>query len=56
MTTSDRLDALQRACVVVAEDASQLPVSDLVQVTRLVQQMSTVLNEQMGRRLAGPKQ
>lgn len=53
-TTSARLDALQRAYAAVAEDSSQIHVEDLVQATRLVHQIGTVLNEQMGRRLADP--
>ncbi|KAK7048529.1 GLOBIN domain-containing protein [Favolaschia claudopus] len=50
-TTSARLDALERAYAVVADDASQIPVEDLVHATRLVHQIGAALNEQMSRKL-----
>ncbi|KAJ6585180.1 hypothetical protein B0H19DRAFT_1059450 [Mycena capillaripes] len=52
--TSARLDALQRAYAVVTDDASQIPVQDLVQASRLVHQIGAALNEQMSRKLDKP--
>ncbi|KAJ7245028.1 hypothetical protein B0H12DRAFT_1128337 [Mycena haematopus] len=49
--TSARLDALQHAYAVVTDDASQIPVQDLVQATRLVHKIGAALNEQMSRKL-----
>jgi len=49
--TSARLDALEHAYAVVADDASQIPVQDLVQASRLVHQIGAALNEQMSRKL-----
>jgi len=50
-TTSARLDVLHEAYNVVSNDASQMQVQDLVQATRLVHQIGSVLNEYMDRRL-----
>lgn len=52
-TASSRLGALQEAYAVVTNDASQMQVQDLVQATRLVHQIGTVLHEHMGRRFSG---
>ncbi|KDQ27025.1 hypothetical protein PLEOSDRAFT_159058 [Pleurotus ostreatus PC15] len=49
-TTSARLEALQRAHVLVHDDASQVPVEDLEHAAMLVQQIGNALNEQMNRR------
>lgn len=49
-TTSSRLDVLQEAYAVVTNGASQMQVQDLVQATRLVHQIGTVLHEHIGRR------
>ncbi|KAF7365033.1 GLOBIN domain-containing protein [Mycena venus] len=51
--TSARLDALEHAYAVVADadDASQVPVQDLMQATRLVHKIGAALNEQMSRKL-----
>ncbi|KAJ6508524.1 hypothetical protein C8R45DRAFT_1089693 [Mycena sanguinolenta] len=49
--TSARLHALQHAYAVVADDASQTPVQDLVQASRLVHKIGAALNEQMSRKL-----
>ncbi|KAF7346562.1 GLOBIN domain-containing protein [Mycena sanguinolenta] len=49
--TSARLHALEHAYAVVADDASQTPVQDLVQATRLVHKIGAALNEQMSRTL-----
>ncbi|KAJ6621851.1 hypothetical protein B0H10DRAFT_1945109 [Mycena sp. CBHHK59/15] len=48
--TSARVDELERACAAVADDASQIPVQDLLHATRLVHEIGTALNEQMGKR------
>ncbi|KAF5374095.1 hypothetical protein D9615_008892 [Tricholomella constricta] len=53
-TTSARIDALERAYSVVANDASQIPVADLVHATGLVTRIQSALNEQLTRRLAKP--
>ncbi|KAG5644894.1 hypothetical protein DXG03_007446 [Asterophora parasitica] len=53
-TTSARIDALQRAYSVVANDASQIPVEDLVHATGLANRIQSALNDQLTRRLAGP--
>jgi len=50
--TSARIHALERAYTVVANDASQIPVEDLVHATGLVNQIHTALNEQIARKLA----
>ncbi|KAF7430496.1 hypothetical protein PC9H_006204 [Pleurotus ostreatus] len=50
-TTSARLEALQRAHVLVHDDASQVPVEDLEHAAMLVQQIGNALNEQMNRRV-----
>ncbi|KDQ62521.1 hypothetical protein JAAARDRAFT_66222 [Jaapia argillacea MUCL 33604] len=52
-TTSRNLEALHRVYETVADDASQLPVDDLLQAQRLVNQMGHLLNEQMAKRLGG---
>lgn len=49
-TTSARLEALQRAHVLIHDDASQVPVEDLEHAAMLVQQIGNALNEQMNRR------
>ena len=49
-TAFSRLDVLQEAYTAVTNDASQMQMEDLVQATRLVHQIGTVLNEYMGRR------
>ncbi|KAF4593329.1 hypothetical protein EYR38_009043 [Pleurotus pulmonarius] len=49
-TTSARLEALQRAHILVHDDASQVPVEDLEHAAMLVQQIGNALNEQMNRR------
>ncbi|KAG9223700.1 hypothetical protein CCMSSC00406_0004959 [Pleurotus cornucopiae] len=49
-TTSARLEALQRAHVLIHDDASQVPVEDLEHAAMLVQQIGNALNEQMSRR------
>ena len=51
-TTSSRIHALERAYTIVANDASQIPVEDLVHATGLVNQSHTALNEQIARKLA----
>lgn len=50
-TTSARLDALRNAYVAVAEGASQVSVTELVQATTLVHRIGAALSEQMGKRL-----
>ena len=50
--TSARIHALERAYTIVANDASQIPVEDLVHATGLVNQIHTALNEQIARKLA----
>jgi len=49
-TTFSRLDALQQAYAAMTDNASQIPVKDLVQATKLVHQIGTALNEQMSKR------
>jgi hypothetical protein len=49
--TSGRLNVLHEAYAVVSNDASQMEVQDLVQATRLVHQIGSVLSDHMGRRL-----
>jgi hypothetical protein len=51
ISVSARLGLLHEAYNVVSNDASQMQVQDLVQATRLVHQIGSVLNEHMGRRL-----
>ncbi|KAG5652824.1 hypothetical protein H0H81_003540 [Sphagnurus paluster] len=50
-TTSARIDALERAYNAVADDASQIPVVDLVHATGLVNRIQSALTEQITRRL-----
>ncbi|KAJ6475046.1 hypothetical protein C8R47DRAFT_1143368 [Mycena vitilis] len=52
--TSARLTALQQALAVVADDASQPPVEDLMQASRLVHEIGAALNAQMRRELKKP--
>jgi hypothetical protein len=52
-TTSVQLNMLHEAYAVVSNDASQMEVQDLVQATRLVHQIGSVLSDHMGRRLNG---
>ncbi|KAJ7625389.1 hypothetical protein DFH06DRAFT_1058831 [Mycena polygramma] len=52
--TSARLTALQRALAVVADDASQPPVEDLMHASRLVHEIGAALNAQMRRELKKP--
>ncbi|GLB45466.1 hypothetical protein LshimejAT787_2300260 [Lyophyllum shimeji] len=51
-TTSTKLDTLQRAYTAMTNNASQIPVADLVEATSLVNRIQTALNEQLARRLA----
>ena len=50
---SGRLDALRDVYAAVTSEASQIPVQELLQATRLVHQIGTVLSEQMGKKLGG---
>ncbi|OAX38765.1 hypothetical protein K503DRAFT_740676 [Rhizopogon vinicolor AM-OR11-026] len=52
-TGSGRLDALRDVYAAVASGASQIPVQELLQATKLVHQIGTVLSEQMGKKLGG---
>ncbi|OJA17222.1 hypothetical protein AZE42_00200 [Rhizopogon vesiculosus] len=52
-TGSGRLDALRDVYAAVAGGASQIPVQELLQATKLVHQIGTVLSEQMGKKLGG---
>lgn len=53
LRTSVRLEVLHQAYNIVSNDASQMQVQDLVQATRLVHQIGSVLNEHLGRQLDG---
>jgi len=50
---SGRLDALRDVYAAVASGASQIPVQELLQATKLVHQIGAVLSEQMGKKLGG---
>ncbi|KAH0832070.1 hypothetical protein J3R83DRAFT_12978 [Lanmaoa asiatica] len=50
-TTSARLNALRDVYSSVANGASQIPMSELLQATRLVHQIGAVLTEQMGKKM-----
>lgn len=54
-TTSARLDALRDVYSSVANGASQIPMSELLQATRLVHQIGAVLTEQMGKKMGDPE-
>ncbi|KAG9315759.1 hypothetical protein JVU11DRAFT_3408 [Chiua virens] len=51
-TASVRLDALRDVYSSVANGGSQIPMSELVQATRLVHQIGAALTEQMGKKMA----
>lgn len=53
-TTSARLDALRDVYASVENGASQIPMSELVQATKLVHQIGAVLTEQMGKKMDRP--
>ncbi|KIJ62577.1 hypothetical protein HYDPIDRAFT_41726 [Hydnomerulius pinastri MD-312] len=50
---SARLDALQEVYASMEDGASQIPVSELLQATKLVHKIGAVLTEQMGRKFGG---
>jgi len=50
-TTSVKLDALEQAYRVVTNEASPIPVEDLLQATRLVHRIGAALAEQMSKTL-----
>lgn len=52
-TGSSRLDALHDVYAAVTSGASQIPVQELLQATKLVHQIGTVLSDQMGKKLGG---
>ncbi|KAF8551674.1 hypothetical protein OG21DRAFT_1605154 [Imleria badia] len=54
-TTSARLDALRDVYSSVANGASQIPLPELVQATKLVHQIGAVLTEQMGKKMGDPR-
>ncbi|KAH7919238.1 hypothetical protein BV22DRAFT_1075479 [Leucogyrophana mollusca] len=54
-TTSARLDALHDVYAAVSNGASQIPVQELLQATKLVHQIGTVLSEQIGKKFGGAR-
>lgn len=50
-TSSARLDALRGVYASMADGASQIPMSELLQATRLVHRIGVVLTEQMGKKM-----
>jgi len=48
---SGHLDVLRDVYMAVTSEASQIPVQELLQATKLVHQIGAVLTEQMGKKL-----
>ncbi|KAF9241176.1 hypothetical protein BU15DRAFT_73648 [Melanogaster broomeanus] len=53
-TTSARLDALRDVYASMADGASQIPISELLQATRLVHKIGAALTEQMDKKIGDP--
>ncbi|KAF9221620.1 hypothetical protein BS17DRAFT_785072 [Gyrodon lividus] len=53
-TTSARLNALRDVYASMTDGASQIPMSELLQATRLVHRIGAVLTEQMGKKIGDP--